>query len=190
MAALYKPLGDEERGCLHDMARAMFLDGECYAFAVALSRGLGRPMVGLMRGDEIRHATVYMISHLLHDVRGIFSQEDPKLGEPFGMSPPYTLRTITEGDLLAVRPVHERTIATAARFAEAIWPNLPWTNSRARRAAAFAEELEALSRKHKFWIRAPYPAAMPILCDGMDDEAGYTLQHTCDASSFTIDRRL
>lgn len=185
-------LDDEARETLHNMAVSVHLDGECYAFAIALSRNLGWKMLGLMPtgGSAPRHAAVYgALDHKLYDVRGSFKQDDPRFGEPFGVGLPYKLKPITEDLLRKVRPVHENTIAMAQKFAESIWPHYPWINSAARRMRAFADDLEALSRKHKIWLRAPYPGAKPILNNECDEEAGYTICPTDDSIAFTIDRR-
>lgn len=192
MAPVYKPLDEKSIKMLKKMAKAVYLDGECYAFAIALSRGLGWPMVALVQAPlgTLRHAAAYGPDHRLYDARGSFTQDDPAFGEPFGFVAPYAPRHVTEANLRAVRPVNERSVARAGEFAEAIWPDLPWLSSRKRRAMDFLLELEGLCRKHQFWIRSPFPAGRPVLCDGVGDEAGYTLQHTAEAGSFFIDRRL
>lgn len=182
--------GDEEsHNILHDLCLSIFLDGECYAFATALHRGLDWPMIGLMNGDEVRHVAVQSPDGRLHDVRGYVSEEE--FGQPFGLSYPCMLKVVTEDDLLRDgehHEVRENTIRRAKKLSEAIWPELPWKDTFALRVSAFANELEALSRKHKLWIRSPVPASLPVIAIGDDDEGGYDLRPTFDGVTFTIDR--
>ncbi len=185
-------LQGESLDTIRSLATSAFLDGECYAFAIALNRNLGWPIIGLMDDNGIpRHALVHSRSHgILFDVRGSFTVHEQELGRPFSFRPPYNLQKLTENDLLRVRPVHERTISYALRMAEIIMPDLPWKESRMIRARQFCDELETLCRKHGFWIRSPVPTARPILCETADDEDGYTLRWTDCGMQFIIDRRL
>lgn len=179
----------ESREILLGICIGTFLDGECYAFATALNVGLGWPMIGLMDGDVIRHVVVQRSDGKLHDARGPISEEE--LGNPFGLTLPYKLRTIVQDDLVRAgesSEVRANTIRRARMLAEAIWPELPWKDSFATRATAFADELEALSRKHRLWIRSPVPGAVPVLAIGEDDEDGYKLRPTIDGITFTINR--
>jgi hypothetical protein len=185
-----KQLSDEDKRCLQDIAGGMYQDGECYAFAIALNRGLGWPILGLMDGEVVRHVAVYGIDHKLHDVRGAFKQDDPKFGRPFGIGLPYTLEPVTEDDLRAIRPVHERTIRRALRFAECIWPELPWKEARSEKVRAFANELEEVCRRHGVWLRSAYPAAKPIVSEAVGDEVGFIIEPTQDGIAFTIYRQL
>ncbi len=194
MTTIVKPIDDEARETLHDIALDCYLDGECYAFAIALSRGVGWKLVGLMSegGTAPRHAAVYTLDHKLFDVRGPIAQDSPLFGQPFGMKPPYTLKPINEAELYRVRPIHDNSIRMAGTRAQAIWPNLPWRTSvsRVARAQAFADGLERLSRETGIWLRAPVPASKPIISEMFGEEAGYTIQYTDDGIAFTIDRRL
>ena len=187
MSTLVQTLQDKK--FLQDLCFGMFLDGECYAFAIALNEGLGWPMVGLMSGKEIRHAAVRRPDGKLHDARGPVSEQ--QFGHPFCFAPPYDLRTVTAEDLIrAGEPNGPRkfSIDMARRTAEALWPELPWENSLASKVSAFAEELEALSRKHGLWIRSSVPTAASMIAIGLDDEGGYELRPTVDGVTFTIDR--
>jgi len=110
---------------LHALARAIFLDGECYALAIALHRNIGWPIVGLIRVDVIRHAGLERPDGALHDVRGPVSREE--FGLPFSISGPYDIRRIAEADLYAARGIIQtEAIDLALRMAQALWPNLPW----------------------------------------------------------------
>lgn len=174
---------------IRDLCRSMFLCGECYAFAVAVHRGLGWPMFGLMRNNEIRHAFLCpanVSSDVFFDARGYISEE--KLGKPFGADQPYELRQIEEKDLYAKRPILDNSIDKARQFAEIIWPNLPWKgDTRANKILVFAEELEALSRKHGFWIRGAFPGTPPLLAEGCGDES-YSLKLMADGCTYSIAR--
>jgi hypothetical protein len=187
------PLDHHARETLHQIAAVTYLDGKCYAFAIALNRGLRWPMLGLMVPGctAPRHVAVYCsLDQKIYDVRGGFEQHDPHFGKVFGAAPPYTLKSVSEDDLRKVVPVEENTIATARKFAEAIWPEYPWISSMARRVKAFANDLEKISKKHGVYLRAPYPGVKPIVGDLYGDEEGYTIRPTDDGIAFTIDRRL
>lgn len=194
MPAIIRTLYEEDTEsteALRDMCVQTFLDGECYAFATALHEGLGWPMIGLMDGDVIRHVAVQSPDGKLYDARGLIKEEEFGLGGPFGLRPPYDLRRVSVGDLVRTGEPSEfraRTVRRARMVAEAIWPELPWQDSFATRVTAFANELEALSRKHGLWIRSPVPAAAPVLAIGDDAEGGYKLRPTADGTTFTIDR--
>lgn len=171
------------------------LDGQCYELAVALHRSAGLPLVGLWSatasGDDgvpgtWRHAAVRFGDDYF-DARGPVTEQE--FGRPFGESPPWNVRDITEADLLAVRPIRENSVETAAKFAQMAWPELPWNETSFQsRMAAFLLDLEALSRQHGIWVRSPYPAAAPVLAEGDDDEAGYAARLTSNGLSVSFDR--
>ena len=191
MTTLIKTLGDESREAIHSICLATYLDGECYAFATALHEGLGWDIVGVMQGDMIRHAVVRCPDGDLYDVRGKVSEKE--LGQPFDMSAPYDLKLVEIADLVREKePPQARilSVAAARRFAEKLWPELPWTNGESEWVRAFCDELEALCRRHKLWIRAPYPGGKPVLSPHAGDEAGFTAQPTDDGLGYVIDRRL
>ncbi len=186
------PEGQEH---LESMLRSTFLDEACYEFALALEEGLGWNIVGLRamhRGKEtIRHVVLVTPEGTFFDARGFVALE--QLGMPFDLLPPHKLQSgVARTHLEGIRPIHDRLIVLARRLAESTWPHLPWKNSLALRAQAFAEELEALSRKHGLWLYAPYATTWPRIsdsdCDG--DEVGYTLRPTSDGMKLTINRRL
>lgn len=174
---------------MRGLCRTVFLDGECYAFAIALHRGLGWPIFGLILNDEIRHAFLYpanVSSDVFFDARGYIAEE--KLGEPFDIDYPYKLQQIEEKDLYATRPILDNSIDKARQFAEIIWPNLDWKGgARADKILAFAKELEALSRKHGLWIRAAFPGTPPLLAEGCGDES-YSLKIMADGCTYSVNR--
>lgn len=188
MAVICKP-DKEVMEFMRDLCRSMFLDGECYAFAVALHCGLSWPMFGLMRNNEIRHAFLYpanVSNGVFFDARGYIAEE--KLGKPFGVDQPYELRQIEEKDLYAKRPILDNSIDKARQFAEIIWPNLPWKGgTRADKILEFAREFEALSRKHGLWIRAAFPGTPPLLAEGCGDES-YSLKLMPDGLTYSVAR--
>ena len=188
MPTLLKPLEKEDYERLHTMLIGMCLDGYCYALAIAFSRGIGWPMVGLMQDNVIRHAAVIEPDGTFWDARGRITDE-AEFGRPFNIQPPHDLRLVFEDDLNAFKPVGEAMIASVLRKAQFLWPELPWKEGTLRtRALAFAEELESLSRKHGLWLRGCFPATPPVLAEGYDDEVGYKLEPTVDGLSYTIDR--
>lgn len=174
---------------LTDWLLGVYLDGECYALAIALHRNLGWPIVGLMQRGTVRHALVRNTGNgILYDARGPVPEK--KLGAPFGISPPYTLKEITESNLKKIRIVQDLSIARALDVAQRVWLDLPWQNSMQERARKFAEELERLSRKHNIWIRARVPATAPVLLLGEGNETGYTLSPFISGAICSIDRTL
>lgn len=191
MTTQIKTLNAEAWDVLHQNCLAIYLDGECYAFATALHEGLGWPMVGVMQDGIIRHVAVRDPKGVLHDVRG--SVSDREFGEPFNITPPYNLKRVDAADLVRTgepAEVRARSVAMARRWAEKLWPELPWIDSEAMRTTAFCDELEKLCRKHGLWIRAPYPAGRPVLAIGEGDEKGFTIYPMDDGFGFTIERRL
>lgn len=165
---------------------AAFLEGECYAFAIALHRDLGWPMVGLMEKGTVWHAAVRDPEGNLWDARGRVSKEE--FGGPFGFGPLFNLKTITEKDLFDIRPVTDISICRASKTAQTLWPDLPWKPHTLRcRVLSFAEELEAVSRKHGFWIRSMFQGYRPVIAEGDGDESGYQLEMTLDGG-YAIDR--
>jgi hypothetical protein len=185
----------ESREILHGILAAMCLDGQCYELAIALHRGTGLPMFGLWSdeccGDDgvpgtWRHAAVMLPDGGFVDARGRVTARD--LGAPFGPQH-LAVRRISEADLTAVRPVREERIRTVAKLAQALWPDLPWKDTSFQgRMAAFLAGLEELSRKHRIWVRSPYPAARPMLAEGDGDEAGYAGGLTGDGMAVCFDR--
>lgn len=188
MTAICKP-DKEVMEFMRDICRSMFLDGECYAFAVALHRGLSWPIFGLMRNNEIRHAFLRpanVSDDVFFDARGYIEEE--KLGKPFGLDQPYELRQIEEKDLYTKRPILDNYINKARQFAEIVWPKLDWKGgTRADKILAFAKELEALSREHGLWIRAAFPGALPLLAGGCGDES-YSFKLMPDGLTYSVDR--
>lgn len=192
MAVIRKPDKDIMES-MRNLCKSMFLDGECYAFAIALHRGLGWPILGLVINNEIRHAFLNpridnADSGILFDARGYIAKE--KLGKPFGVNQPYELRQIEEKDLYAARPIMKNFIDKARQFAEILWPDLPWKGgTRANKILAFANGLESLSRKCELWIRSPFPGSLPLLAEGCDDES-YSLKIMADGLTYSIDREI
>lgn len=188
MTTEIKPLHEEAVEAVHDFCMAVFLDGECYAFAIAMHRNTNWTLMGLIAHDQIKHAIVQDENGIFYDARGPVSEQE--LGKPFHIPPPYELKTITEDDLRRIRPVQELSIKRAQSTAEILWPNFPFKKSIQAKITAFADDLEKISREHGLWIRSPFPASLPLLAETTGDEQGYTLEPTHDGLTFTIDRRL
>lgn len=175
--------------CLHDIAIARYLDGECYAFARALHEGLGWPLIGLMQGDVIRHAMVREPGGLLRDVCGATTAEE--LCKTFGLPLPPVTREVRDFDLIRAEEPAERIffmIRQARKMAEVLWPELPWRDSAAQCVAAFTDELESLCRKHRLWLRPMVPGSPMMISDEIGEERGYALTPTSDGTTFCIDR--
>lgn len=163
---------------LYEACLSVYLDGECYAFATALHEGLGWGIYGLMQGETIRHAVVKNPDiGRFFDARGFWMYSKSEMGGPFQMTD-FEMRAIDAQDLIRPEESPEArsySVERARVLAETLWPELPWKESTASKMAAFIEELEALSRKHGIWIRAPLPAAPAALTVGEGDEGGYTI---------------
>lgn len=187
MPTIVKELQKRDAEYLHATAEGIFLDGECYAFAIALHHNTGWPIVGLMQGDVIRHAGVRCPDGRLYDVRGPVLEEE--FGLPFFVSPPYELRQITEADLYSTREIKQMAIDLASRMAQSLWPDLPWkVDSSQKRVLAFLNDLEEISRRHGIWIRSAVPGSPPLLSHQEGSEGGYVLSPTINALTYTIDR--
>lgn len=186
MTTTFRPLEAEDRERLHEMIIAGFLDGECYAFAIALCRGTGWPMFGLMEGKTVRHALVLDPKGILHDARGAVNEEE--LGRPFDLSPPYVLESVSEEELFSIKPVSEYTIESVSRKAQILWPELPWKADTLNiKVRSFSQELERLSRKYGLWLRSYLPNTPPVIAEKCGGEKGYEINLTLDGS-YTVNR--
>lgn len=179
------PLSPDAIAELRAFFGAIFADGQCYAFALAMHEGTGWPLVGLMEGEVIRHAGVRAQDGLIYDVRGAYSKIDFSCDYLF---PPHIIRDLTEADLRGAKPIDDMSIRRARRLAEALYPTLPWRDSLEERMLAFASALETLSREHDVWIRGTYPTGRPHLSFGDGEETGYELHRTADGHGFIFDR--
>ena len=165
----------------------IFLHGECYAFALALHRGLGYRLMGLIGGNGvINHAVVAEPDGGYRDIRGVVSPEEAK--KPFSVT---SIRQVSERELYQQRPIHDRDIVHARKVAETLWPELPWDTTAAQKVVAFTDELEALCRKHGVWIFGAIPAQQPII-QAMDEESfrGYDLKPNPNGTMFHLERVL
>ncbi len=187
MPTHFKPLSQtpEDYSTLHDMHKHMFLQGECYAFAIALHQGLTWPMIGLMKKEVIWHAGVRAPDGQIWDIRGPLSEDD--FSSRYEL-PAQILREITIEELHAMRQIQHRTITLARGIAEKLWPELPWRDSHTAKVIAFADELEALSRKHDLWIVGHIPTQLPRLYVGCGEERGYEIHASMTALSYTVTR--
>lgn len=176
-------IGDDQGVC---GLRAMFLEGECYAFAIACHRLTGWPIVALRTAEhDIRHAAIRDGEGRLYDARGQVAE--PAFGEPFGTVAPYDLRVITPEDLTGVRPVEDHVIAWATSLIEACWPE--WVNAPGdltKRFEAYVEALEALSRLHGVYVQGPSPGTPPRLVDAKGGGLVYCWQTNAMGSDRTL----
>ncbi len=184
-------LPEDEKSFLQHLIEGTYLDGHCYEFAIALHRGLGWPMIGLMQSSGkskvIRH--VVLKGPLGHfDCRGYLNKKDAKKHSLLPSS--YTLLPVTEDMLRAVRPINERDIDVARNKAETLWTSLPWRQRRIDKFVAFLTELEALCLKHGVWIRSGGSIGRPIVEDIVGDETGFNVRASGIGNGFSFDRTL
>ncbi|MFA5777104.1 MAG: hypothetical protein WC906_01540 [Parcubacteria group bacterium] len=163
--------------------------GQCYNFALALHRGLGWPLIGLIVDPVIIHAGVLSSEGKIWDGRGEISEAD--FVEPFVEGEAYIIKEIKEEDLTHEPKVKETTIDFFLEKAQLVWPELPWKQATfMEKVKTFADELEALSRKYKLWISGTLPVAPPAIFKGCDDETGYAVKLSADGNAFFINRML
>lgn len=149
VATIVKKLDRIGKHFLTDLIQASIY-GQCYHLAIALHHGLGWPLVGLIDNGKIIHAGVRSPEGKLWDGRGKVSEKE--FVKPFSKNPP-VIRDITEDDLQTTGTVQKHAVEVMQEKAQAVWPKLPWKQkTREERVVAFADELEALSRKHKLWV--------------------------------------
>lgn len=177
---------------LYEACLSMYLDGECYAFATALHEGLGWNIYGLMQRETVRHVVVKNPDiGRFFDARGFWMYSKSEMGGPFQMTD-FEIHAIDVQDLVMPGESPEarsNSVARARMLAETLWPELSWKESFASRMNVFADELEALSRKHGVWVRASLPAIPPSLAVEEGGEGGYTI---CAGftGAFTLNRYL
>ena len=189
MKVRYEGLSDRDRSILQDLCISRFLQGGCGYFAVAMSRGLGWPMIRIEKPENrFEHVAVLSPdgwSGRYFDARGSVSSED--LGRPFSMYPPHMIRQTSEEEIRSTNPeMFEHQVETALGYAQALWQDLPWLkDTPLMRALAFASRLVELSTKTGYWIRD-----QGILYRGSDIEDGYVVHPFMDGSQFLITRSL
>lgn len=189
MTVICEPASGEMMEFFRGMCKGIYLDGECFAFAIALHQGLNWQMVGLIVSGEIRHIAVRNpADNGLFDARGSVIEEE--FGRPFGAKPPYELRNVGERELYDAQSVQDISVRRARRMAEILWPDFPWENSMKSKIRAFAKDLEKISQKHGLWIRAMVPAFPPLLDEGYGDEGGYVVCPAGDGATYSINRHL
>lgn len=164
------------------------IHGDCYPFAIALHRNLGWPIIGLFKKERIIHVGLKSPDEKIWDGRGEISEEE--FAEYF-ITSPYSIRHVTEEELIATDMVDEYTIETLLKKSQLIWPNLPWKNDTPLdKVIAFTDDLEKLSRKYKLWIYGNTPTSLPTIFQGQDDETGYAIRPSINSGAFTINRVL
>lgn len=190
-----KPIDTELRAVLEDMVVATYLDGQCYEMAIALNRGLGWPIVGLIllppgtNGELIvRHTAVRHPDGGIYDARGLVTEEE--FVKPFGVGTLIDFEM--ESDLRKhTRPITEHAITSAGKAAMSLWPELPWTSdSFVQSVLSFVNDLERLCKRHGFWLAAPVPsqASWPMIVLAEGDES-YEIV-TAGYGSYVVNRVL
>jgi hypothetical protein len=172
-----KPLEDDFRSTLEDKCAGVYLQPECYAFAIALHRGIGWPIIAIKVNGILQHAAVLQPDGSFRDARGVIEKKDEgDFVAPFTGGAPYDIITVSEASLLHVRPVHDISIERASLMAEVIWPNLPWKmHTLQQRSRNFLNELGLLCEKYGVWIRSSVPNAGIVLENSHGDE-GFAVQ--------------
>lgn len=190
----YEVPTDGERLDTQLVYASTFLDGACYEFAIGVHRATSLPMVGLMQdveGQEIRHAVISLSYGRYFDIRGFVDEEE--VGQPFGLSPPYTLKPIDEEGMRTIRPVHEYNIVRAAQIAQMLWPDdLPWVESSLlNRVGKFLDELESLCERHGLFIHASAPSLTwwPIIAEKTEIDGNYVFRPLVNSPSFIFGRK-
>lgn len=168
---------------------AATIHGNCYHFAIAMHRGLGWPIVGLVQNREIIHAGVKSPGdEKFWDGRGALSRKE--FIEPFACDY-LRFSDITEEDLAISKNFSEHAVEILLEKAQLAWPELPWkVETFQEKIIAFAKELKELSQKHGIWICASLPNGPPVIFKGEGDELGYRLTLSVEGNAFMINREL
>ena len=156
-----------------------YLHGGCFIFALAMHRSFGLPLVCIDDGKRIIHAAVQVDENTYRDARGdtathefvvVFNAHHDKI------------RPTSEAELKAIsfeankEELSDKLVENCIRKAESVWPEWPWRNSNLEKLRNFTNELEALCRKHGFWIQEAYPTTAPIVYPEFGGEEGYLLE--------------
>jgi hypothetical protein len=156
---------------LYDLCRGTFLAPHCYEFAIACHDGLGWPLVGYRRGEEMWHAGVRAPDGTLFDARG-FVEEDA-FGAPFEDEHPAVV-PLEKNDLRRTEGGYaadnDAVIRCATRFAHALWPTLPWKETNAMRLAAFLTKLDELCREYGVRVWSATHSAPTMITVGVSPE--------------------
>lgn len=185
-------LSHRDRRALHNLIMGEYLHGKCYVWAAATQRLTGWPMVALRtEAHDCFHVGVRDPHGRLFDARGfVFPPEE--FGEPFEANPPLDLHEVSLEELRAIRPVPDVDIERVMQRIAVIWPEIVKTPSlQQTRIEAFMNALDALSKEHGVYIRAPYPSArVPLaIYDATEYQPmGYDVEPTLDGAGFSIDR--
>jgi hypothetical protein len=191
-----KPLDRDDRAFIVSSIMPAFTHGECYAFAEALHEGLGWPMYAIITWEKGKDLPKKIALHAFvgrtnddgsmtyFDARGEHTFET--IGKGFGYSP-YSLPHIEEVESLPLRQgekpeTREHTRKQARRYAEALWPVLPWINPLADKVKEFAAELEALTAKYHLSV----VGKLTIQHRPDDKNVRYEVQQLLTATSFEL----
>ncbi len=170
-----------------------FVQGECFAFAIAVHEGTGLPLVGIECGGKIVHAGVRIADGRFFDGRG-YVPEDKVAGWQFReIGPGYTIVPVTKERLYEIREgkIFPNTIVTASQLAQVGYPELPWNEACfVNRVKAFAHELEKLSRKHGFYITPFNEKAPPVIWPCEDDVWEYSVSPGLSGGQYFLRREI
>lgn len=177
------PIKKKDRKLLHAMA-GTFLHGQCYAFALAVHAGTGWDLCGLMNGDIIQHVGVRDLKGRFFDARGFVEESD--IVVPFSREFDTTckFKKVAPEDLHAAKEMPKEVLSQARRWAELLFPELPWPDTERQYIADFLLELENLCKARGFYICSKIPD-VPISIYRMDgDEKGFEMQMCIAGGAF------
>jgi hypothetical protein len=180
----FKPISDEDLQHLRMARGTMFLSGQCVAFAVAVHRRAGWPLLAVRDGaGNLQHAGFRNPKGVACDARGAIGESE--LAHPWGGA----MSETDEETLLADDPkIDAEAIEAADHVAGLLFPDLPGSSAKQERLRAFAEGLEALCRGTGVWIRSDGPHGIPVY-DAYGDEGEFEVSVGA-AGDARIDRTL
>lgn len=160
-----------------------YLQGACSAFAIAVSRRTGWPLVALWDATGLVHSGCRTPEGAIAHAAGIVSEDE------FRRSAWGELRDCDEATMLGSHPQTEEQIVQAGIHAD-LMLDLPGRSPTSDRYRAFAEDLVALCERHGIYLRGAMPSGSGIVAyDAYGDEAGLEVGFMATGQA-TISRRL
>ncbi len=184
-----KKLGEEEAESVSRMIEAMYLEGNCYEFALGIHRDTGLPIIGLVNDGTVWHVGIRYTDGRFFDARGFV--EESEIEVPFRKQGPFEIRIVAIDELLASREISGEGAARASMLVQALHPDFPWRESvLINRIRLFMEALEGLCKTHGLMIRAPFQTTRPIIDVAYGDEKGFSMSPIPIGGGYFFDRVL
>jgi hypothetical protein len=184
-----KKLGEEDAESVSHMIEGIYLEGNCYEFALGVHQDTGFPLAGLVNNGTVWHAGVRHSDGRFFDARGFVEESDIEV--PFRKQGPFEIREITIQEMQASRQISEEGALHASQMVQVVYPDFPWNEcSLISKTRAFLDELEELCRLHGFMIRAPYVTTQPIVELAHGDEKGFSMSPVMSGGGYLFDRIL